>query len=444
MKMVGCPPVAIIGLRRFWCFAYYSCTCHVGPTTRECHCNEQFAAMICVRRLLFPKFTAYKCLQIANITEVRLYANMVQSDSAQRYIHVKTNASGMVAYFAGNTTATPHWDQAQFDDSLVAFPDHNANFPQSVLGSVKTLGRDPGDGAMTTNLIRGYTPPVQCDNDDGICIASIEYDYWNIAPTQWIVDHGSSTSLRNSDTIHQIWVRTAPSIEAGKVAPGHKAHSMNTTGFTLLRNARDYGGSTAVQLGFDFKWFGNSFGTMHVSNNAYISFGTFQNIASSWTPTSPGAALLYGASPREISYVGTSGILSNANFASYKTLIVRHHLLTPTAGQHFEELRYAITFATDGEYQYIEVRSGTSNPTSKSTAPNWVEDFWGLSDGYSFVGMQPPPMTEPGSSFVLKGDLDGWFWAVFNASHLDLAYSDPPMPMYMPEGTVNLSQGYVV
>jgi hypothetical protein len=160
-----------------------------------------------------------------------------------------------------------------------------------------------------------------------------------------------------------------------------------------------------------FFWFGNNWGAsnnVQWCTNGALTFGGGSNSYSVWSAGTARGVLL-GQSDRMTNWLYQSDPPTPVNNHTIKRFIVNQTDYNQTS----DVMQHEIRLIRGPTHQYIEIRFGTWS--------TWRAGQWNLSDGGSFYNVfsgSPPIGTN--QSLVIRGDLNGYNWQVFNNHYMNL------------------------
>lgn len=192
---------------------------------------------------------------------------------------------------------------------------------------------------------------------------------------------------------------------------GNQSGNMSTTGGTQVAlTGVDDGSASIGTIGFPFYFFGTDYGsnnTINWNTNQVLQFGT--NVSTiTWSATT-GRGILLGNYDRRTNSIYNFNF-TTVNGYNIKRIIIDQANYYGTAGN---EIKMEIRLMRGSAYQYIELRM---NQWTAGTAGNW-----NLTDGvvyYNVFSAAPPIGT--GQSLVMRSDLTGYNWTVFNQNYIAL------------------------
>ena len=345
--------------------------------------------------------------------EVRFFG---RTKGSTKVLHFKTWASSLVG-FLKNYSPTSIVVANQMRVFNTRFGDHNASLPVAM--SSDTTGGSSADGPLTLSLVTAASAG------------------WSAGASAWRVEGGYSEA---SATLQQVWVRpsmlettiaSAPTflLKGTASAPMHRAANMSdpnlnaTTVFQHPASVQD--SSLPVALPFAFKLFGVNYGNdsttggLHLGDNGYITLGAGSAVTTISSPSDPGAGLFLGAANRSLLFYGLTTDQTE-NGLKYATAVIRYY--SSASGLNEDQVNLEVTFATDGENQFIEIRAGSISYGATGAGT------WGLSDGFKYaVDSTAMPALASGESMVLQSDAEGRYWKPHTGSSLSIRA--PPAPV---------------
>lgn len=197
------------------------------------------------------------------------------------------------------------------------------------------------------------------------------------------------------------------------IVEGNISGNMDTTNGTIISyfTNLDDGSQSIGTIGFPFYFFGIDYGsnnTINWSTNQVLQFGTNNNQYTAWTATS-GIGILFGMFDRRTNSLYSFPSTTDNGY-NIKKIIVSHANYYSTAGT---EIKMEIRLIRDLEYQYIELRMN-----------EWTAVYsgiWNLTDGSTFYNVfSAAPPISTGQSLVMRSDLNGNNWTVFNQHYINL------------------------
>lgn len=183
---------------------------------------------------------------------------------------------------------------------------------------------------------------------------------------------------------------------------------------------QDDGYENIGTIGFPFKWFGIDYGTnssVYFDTNLALTFGS--GIADSGLihPYQL-VGLAFGIADRYTLWATQFPPTLN------KTHYIKKILINDTKSwtDRNSDIQIQIRLIRNKRYQYIElVMKKWNSPSLISNGVNIGNGLWTISDGTTFYNIFPSsPPIGTGESLVIRGDLDGNNWTVFNNHYLDV------------------------
>ena len=193
---------------------------------------------------------------------------------------------------------------------------------------------------------------------------------------------------------------------------GNVAGNMNETGgarLSAIQGADD--SSTSIgTIGFVFNYFGTDHGTnstVYWNTNNVLQFGT--NVGTiTWSATT-GRGILMGNADRRTNWATTFPTYTS-NSHSIKKILVNQANYYGTSGT---EIQMEIRLIRGPSYQYIELRMALWAAANAGA--------WNLTNGSTFFNVfSGAPPIGTGASLVMRSDLNGSNWTVFNNRYINL------------------------
>jgi hypothetical protein len=232
-------------------------------------------------------------------------------------------------------------------------------------------------------------------------------EYYLNATTGYTSGVSGIPNIGSAISLNQFYTKAKEYMTAGNMGG-----NMSITGGTILSaitNVDDLATSIGP-IGFPFFFFGTDYATANTifwSTNQVLHFGTSRNNIT-WSATT-GIGILLGNADRRTNSVYTFAN-TTVNGYNIKRLTIDHANSYSIAGS---EIKMELRLIRGPIYQYIELRM---NQWTAATAGTW-----NLTNGSTFLNIfsTAPPITT-GKSLVLRSDLNGNNWTLYNQYYVNL------------------------
>ena len=218
-------------------------------------------------------------------------------------------------------------------------------------------------------------------------------------------------NIGSAISLNQFYGKSKITVPETYRVSGNISGNMSTTGGTQIGlTGTDDGSASVGTIGFPFYFFGTDHGsnnTINWNTNQVLQFGTSVTTIT-WSSTT-GRGILLGNYDRRTNSIYSFNY-TTVNGYNIKRIIIDQANYYGTAGS---EIKMEIRFIRGASYQYIEIRM---NQWTAGVAGNW-----NLTDGSSYYNVfSAAPPIGTGQSLVMRSDLNGNSWTVFNQNYINL------------------------